>query len=65
MSFRANPATHHGSPEVFEYTSHKHNYGMVGLLKGERADEQIAMDETARLVPSTALFVFCRANART
>ena len=35
-------------PDVFEYTCHEHNYGMVGLLKGGRKDEQIAMDEAAR-----------------
>ena len=37
-------------PDVYEYTCHEHNYGMVGLLKGGRADEQIAMDEAAREV---------------
>ena len=37
-----------GNPDVFEYTCHEHNYGMVGLLKGGRADEQIAMDEAQR-----------------
>ena len=36
------------SPDVFEYTCHEHNYGMVGLLKGGRVDEQIALDEAAR-----------------
>ena len=39
-----------GNPDVFEYTCHEHNYGMVGLLKGGRADEQIALDEAAREV---------------
>ncbi len=37
-------------PDVYEYTCHEHNYGMVGLLKGGRADERIAMDEAAREV---------------
>ncbi len=37
-------------PDVYEYTCHEHNYGMVGLLKGGRADEQIALDEAAREV---------------
>jgi hypothetical protein len=38
------------NPDVFEYTCHEHNYGMVGLLKGGRTDEQISMDEAAREV---------------
>ena len=37
-------------PDVFEYTCHEHNYGMVGLLRGGRTDEQISMDEAAREV---------------
>ena len=37
-------------PDVYEYTCHEHNYGMVGLLKGGRADEQISMNEAAREV---------------
>ena len=37
-----------GNPDVHEYTCHEHNYGMVGLLKGGRANEQISMDEAAR-----------------
>ena len=41
-------------PDVYEYTCHEHNYGMVGLLKGGRADEQIAMDEAAREVNDRA-----------
>ena len=36
------------NPDVFEYTCHEHNYGMVGLLKGGRTNEQIALDEAAR-----------------
>ncbi len=43
-----------GNPDVFEYTCHEHNYGMVGLLKGGRADEQIAMDEAAREINDRA-----------
>ena len=43
-----------GNPDVFEYTCHEHNYGMVGLLKGGRADEQIAMDEAAREINQRA-----------
>ena len=43
-----------GKPDVFEYTCHEHNYGMVGLLKGGRADEQIAMDEAAREINERA-----------
>ena len=43
-----------GNPDVFEYTCHEHNYGMVGLLKGGRADEQIAMDEAAREINERA-----------
>ncbi len=39
-----------GNPDVFEYTCHEHNYGMVGLLKGGRTDEQISMNEAAREV---------------
>lgn len=42
------------NPDVFEYTCHEHNYGMVGLLKGGRTDEQIAMDEAAREVNDRA-----------
>ena len=38
------------NPDVYEYTCHEHNYGMVGLLKGGRTDEQISMDEAAREV---------------
>ena len=38
------------NPDVFEYTCHEHNYGMVGLLRGGRMDEQISMDEAAREV---------------
>ena len=41
-------------PDVYEYTCHEHNYGMVGLLKGGRADEQIAMDEAAREINDRA-----------
>ena len=41
-------------PDVYEYTCHEHNYGMVGLLKGGRTDEQIAMDEAAREVNDRA-----------
>ena len=41
-------------PDVYEYTCHEHNYGMVGLLKGGRADEQIALDEAAREVNDRA-----------
>ena len=37
-------------PDVFEYTCHEHNYGMVGMLKGGRTDEPVAMDEAAREV---------------
>lgn len=40
--------------QVYEYTCHEHNYGMVGLLKGGRADEQIAMDEAAREINDRA-----------
>ena len=42
------------NPDVFEYTCHEHNYGMVGLLKGGRTDEQIALDEAAREVNDRA-----------
>ncbi len=41
-------------PDVYEYTCHEHNYGMVGLLKGGRANEQIAMDEAAREINDRA-----------
>ena len=41
-------------PDVYEYTCHEHNYGMVGLLKGGRANEQIALDEAAREVNDRA-----------
>ncbi len=41
-------------PDVYEYTCHEHNYGMVGLLKGGRTDEQIAMDEAAREINDRA-----------
>ena len=43
-----------GNPDVFEYTCHEHNYGMVGLLKGGRVNEQIAMDEAAREINDRA-----------
>ena len=43
-----------GKPDVFEYTCHEHNYGMVGLLKGGRANEQIAMDEATREINERA-----------
>ena len=42
------------NPDVYEYTCHEHNYGMVGLLKGGRTDEQIALDEAAREVNDRA-----------
>ena len=41
-------------PDVYEYTCHEHNYGMVGLLKGGRTDEQISLDEAAREVNDRA-----------
>jgi hypothetical protein len=42
------------NPDVYEYTCHEHNYGMVGLLKGGRTDEQISLDEAAREVNDRA-----------
>ena len=41
-------------PDVYEYTCHEHNYGMVGLLKGGRTNEQIALDEAVREVNDRA-----------
>jgi hypothetical protein len=34
--------------QIFEYSCHEHNYGMVNALKGARADPKQALDEEVR-----------------
>ena len=36
---------------IFEYACHEHNYGMVNLLKGGRANQKLSLEEAAREVP--------------
>jgi hypothetical protein len=37
---------------IYEYACHEHNYGMVNLLKGGRANHKLSLEEAAREVPS-------------
>ena len=41
------PMTKFDGP-IFEYACHEGNYGLGGILRGHRMDEQVAAEEAAR-----------------